>query len=160
MMISPPMDDCSLMKIALEEAEIADKENEVPVGAVLVKGTRVYRDHNRMIQKSDPTAHAEIEVIRMAARELGNYRLTGSAIYITIEPCLMCVGAIVHARVERLIYAARDERFGAVESLIRVFDLELNHKPEITGGILAEECSDLIKSFFKAKRHGEVPKRL
>ena len=160
MMISPPLDDCSLMKMALEEAEIAAKENEVPIGAVLVIGTRNYRDHNRVIQKSDPTAHAEVEVIRKAANEHGNYRLTESTLYVTIEPCLMCVGAIIHARINRLIYAARDERYGAVESLIRVFDLGLNHKPEIASGMLAEECSYLIKRFFKAKRRGEVPKWL
>jgi tRNA(adenine34) deaminase len=160
MMINPPLDDCSLMRIASEEAEIAANENEVPVGAVLVIGARIFRDHNRIIQKSDPTAHAEVEVIRQTANELGNYRLTESKLYVTIEPCLMCAGAIVHARIDRLIYAARDERYGAVESLIRVFDLGLNHKPDITSGILAEECSSLIKRFFKAKRRGEVPKRL
>jgi tRNA(adenine34) deaminase len=160
MMISPPMDDCSLMKIALEEAEIAAKENEVPIGAVLVLGTRIYRDHNRTIQRSDPTAHAEVEVIRKSAKELGNYRLNGSTLYITIEPCLMCVGAIVHARISRLVYAASDERYGAVESLIKAFGLGLNHKPEVQSGILADESTNIIRKFFQTKRKGEVPKWL
>jgi tRNA(adenine34) deaminase len=154
------MDDCSLMRIALKEAEIAAEENEVPVGAVLVSGDRIYKSHNRMINNSDPTAHAEIEVIRKAARELGNYRLVGSILYVTIEPCLMCVGAIVHARIKRLVYAARDERYGAVESLLKAFELGLNHKPETAGGILADESSDIIRRFFKKKRKGEVPKWL
>ena len=159
-MISPPMDDCSLMKIALEEARIAAKENEVPVGAVLVLGAQIYRDHNRMIQKSDPTAHAEVEVIRKAAKELGNYRLTESTLYVTIEPCLMCVGAILHARINKLFFAAYDERYGAVESLFQAFGLGLNHKPEVKSGILADESANIIRKFFQTKRKGEVPKWL
>ncbi len=154
------MDDCSLMKIALEEAEIAAKENEVPIGAVLVLGTRIYRDHNRTIQKSDPTAHAEVEVIRKSAKVLGNYRLTGSILYVTIEPCLMCVGAIVHARIGKLVYAASDKRYGAVESLFQAFGLGLNHKPEVQSGILADESASIIRKFFQTKRKGEVPKWL
>ena len=160
MMISPPMDDCSLMKIALKEAEIAAEENEVPVGAVLVSGDRIYKGHNRMIHKTDPTAHAEVEVIRKAAREFGNYRLVGSTLYVTIEPCLMCVGAIVHARIERLVYAASDERYGAVESMFKAFELGLNHKPEVASGILADESAYIIRRFFLTKRKGEVPKWL
>lgn len=149
-----------MMKIALKEAEIAAEENEVPVGAVLVSGDRIYKGHNRMIHNSDPTAHAEIEVIRQAARELGNYRLVGSTLYVTIEPCLMCAGAIVQARVKRLVYAARDERYGAVESMFKAFELGLNHKPEVMCGILADESADIIRRFFKTKRKGEVPKWL
>lgn len=154
------MDDCSLMRMALEEALIAADENEVPVGAVLLIENRVYKGHNRMIQKSDPTAHAEIEVIRDAAGNICNYRLTGASLYVTVEPCLMCVGAIVHARIGRLIYAAADERFGAVESLLNAFELGLNHKPEVRKGILADECAGIIQRFFQAKRKGEVPKWL
>jgi len=148
------------MKIACEEAKIAENEGEVPVGAVLVFNGAVYRDHNRMIQTSDPTMHAEIAVIRRAAKAAGNYRLNGSTLYVSIEPCLMCAGAIVHARIARLVYAACDERYGAIDSRIKAFECGLNHRPAVTSGVLAQECSGLIKRFFAARRTGEVPKRL
>lgn len=152
------LDDCSLMNLALEEAKMAAGSGEVPVGAVLVSGGRVFTGRNRVIADSDPTAHAEIVAMRSAAREMGNYRLPGSVLYVTLEPCIMCAGAIVQARVERLVYGARDPRYGAVESMVRIFDLDLNHKPVVHSGILAEQASELLTQFFEARRKGEVPK--
>lgn len=146
------------MEIALEEARSASDKGEVPVGAVLVLGAMVIRGHNRVITNSDPTAHAEIVVIREAARSIGNYRLVDACLYVTLEPCIMCVGAIVQARIARLIYGASDPRYGAVESMVRAFDLPVNHKPEISSGICADQASSLLASFFQARRNGEVPK--
>ena len=151
-------DDCSLMNMALEEAKKAAGCGEVPVGAVLVIGGRIFTGHNRVITDSDPTAHAEIAAIRSAAREVGNYRLPGSCLYVTLEPCIMCAGAIVQAMVERLVYGARDPRYGAVESIVKIFDLDLNHKPVVHSGILAEQAGELLTQFFEARRKGEVPK--
>ncbi len=152
------LDDRSLMNMALEEARKAAEADEVPVGAVLVTGETIIRGHNRMIMDHDPTAHAEIVVIREAARSIGNYRITGSRMYVTIEPCIMCVGAIVQARIGHLVYGARDERYGAVESMIRGFELDVNHRPGLASGVMAEEAASLMRAFFQAKRRGEVPK--
>ncbi len=147
------------MNMALEEALKAAEAQEVPVGAVLLAGGLVIRAHNRTIMDADPTAHAEIVALREAARQVGNHRLAGSVLYVTVEPCIMCVGAIVQARVERLVYAAADPRYGAVESMVRAFELRLNHRPVVVSGVLAGEASELMKAFFRQRRkQGEVPK--
>jgi len=140
------------MIMALEEAKRAAGAGEVPVGAVIVAGEVVVRGHNRTITDADPTAHAEIVVMREAARRLGNHRLAGSTLYVTVEPCIMCVGAIVQARLRRLVYAAADRRYGAVESMVRAFDLGVNHRPEVASGLMAEEASSLMKDFFRQRR--------
>ena len=146
------IDDRSFMKIALEEALEAYGEGEVPVGAVLVKGGLIVRGHNMAIQSRDPTAHAEIVVIRDMASRVGNYRLSGSSLYVTLEPCIMCVGAIVQARIARLVYGTPDKRYGAVESMLRGFELGLNHRPEVVSGIMEEEVRDLLRDFFSKRR--------
>lgn len=146
------------MENALTAAEAAKTAGEVPVGACLVdaNGRLVAAAGNRTISTCDPTAHAEIIVLREAARETGNYRLTDTTVYTTIEPCAMCAGALVNARVSRLVYGARDKRFGAVESVFRLCDSPLlNHRIEIVSGVLAERCGDLMSSFFRAKRGGD-----
>ena len=142
------------MKMALEEARRAGEEGEVPVGAVLVSGGRVIaRSHNRPIGLSDPTAHAEILALREGAGKVGNYRIPGSALYVTIEPCAMCAGAIVQARVGRLVYGARDPKAGAVRSLYFLLEDErLNHRVEVTPGVLLEECREVLRQFFQERR--------
>jgi tRNA(adenine34) deaminase len=154
----PKLDDCSLMKIALEEARTAAELGEVPIGAVLVLNDDVIKGHNRVIMDSDPTAHAEIVVIREAAQRIGNYRLAGSSLYVTLEPCIMCVGAIVQARIDRLVYAAADPRYGAVESMLKAFDFDVNHKPDVCSGVFKEEAGRLLTKFFQTRRDGGVPK--
>lgn len=145
----------SLMELALECAREAQAAGEVPVGAVLVdaSGAVVARAANAPIARRDPTAHAEILALRAAGRALGNYRLPGCVLYVTLEPCPMCVGALVHARVARIVYGAADPKTGACGS---VFDLaarrELNHRIEVRGGVLADECGALLKRFFEARR--------
>ncbi len=137
--------------VAREAAEIG----EVPVGAIVVdsEGRILAAESNRTIKNIDPTAHAEILALRTAALRVGNYRLTGSTVYTTIEPCAMCAGALVNARVARLVYGARDERFGAVETHFRICSsLDLNHRLEITGGVLADNCRSLMQEFFRARR--------
>lgn len=153
-----PFDDILFMKKALSEAERAFALKEVPVGALLVIDDEVFTGHNSMITNIDPTAHAEIVVIREAAKKINNYRLVGAALYVTLEPCMMCVGAIIQARISRLVYAARDPRYGAVESMLKSFDLDVNHKPEIVSGIMAEQAGAILKRFFKERRNGGVPK--
>lgn len=148
-------DDEKWMRVALEAAHTARLLNEVPIGACLVdpNSELLAKGHNRTVMDSDPTAHAEIAAIREAAAKIGNYRLTGTTLYTTIEPCVMCAGALVNARVARIVYAAADERFGAVETLFRLCDHEsLNHRLEISSGILAEECRKLMQEFFKVRR--------
>jgi len=140
------------MNMALKEAEKAAALEEVPVGAVLVCGSTVVKGHNRVIKDSDPTAHAEMVVIRGAARRLGNYRLVDSVLYVTLEPCIMCVGAIVQARIARLVFGAHDERYGAVESMIKAFDMGFNHRPQVVSGVLKEESEALLKDFFRKRR--------
>jgi tRNA(adenine34) deaminase len=146
--------DHKFMELAVEEALQASREGEVPVGAVLVSdGGVVARDHNRCISSNDPTAHAEILVLRAGASRIGNYRLNGCELYVTIEPCLMCAGAIVHSRISRLIFGARDEKGGAVESLYHILeDARLNHRVEVTEGVLAERCQEIMQAFFSARR--------
>jgi tRNA(adenine34) deaminase len=142
------------MRLALEEAARAFLEGEVPVGAVLVREGKVFgRGRNRPISLADPTAHAEIQALREAAAAAGNYRLPGSTLYATVEPCAMCAGAMLQARVSRLVYGAEDPKGGAVRSLFRLLDDDrLNHRVVVISGILAEECSVLLKRFFKEKR--------
>ena len=149
------MNDIQYMQIALEEAERAAERGEVPVGAVLVDadGRILGRDGNRSIEKSDPTGHAEINVIRQAGKNRANYRLPDTTFYVTVEPCTMCAGAIVHARVSRLVFGAKDPKTGAFVSCYQVgSDQKLNHDIEVTGGILREECGELLRSFFRSRR--------
>ena len=143
------------MRAAIEAACRAREIDEVPVGACLVgqTGEVIASGYNQTITRNDPTAHAEILVIREAGRILGNYRLTETTVYTTIEPCVMCAGALVNARIGRLVYGAPDERFGAVESLFNICNNDsLNHRIEITGGVLADECRRLMQEFFRARR--------
>ena len=146
--------DERFMAIALEEAEAAILKGEVPVGAAAVLDDDILaRAHNSPIALKDPTAHAEILVLREAARRLGNYRLTGATLYVTVEPCIMCVGAIVHARISRLVYGAEDPKNGGVASLYRILeDRRLNHQVEVKTGVLAGLCAELLSRFFKEKR--------
>jgi tRNA(adenine34) deaminase len=143
---------------ALRAAREAEARDEVPIGAIVVAGGRsVAVAGNRTRTDCDPTAHAEILALREAARVVGNYRLTGATIYSTIEPCAMCAGALVQARVERLVYGARDERFGAVESRFRLCDSEsLNHRMKITSGVLEGECRELMQAFFRRRRESKA----
>ena len=142
------------MSQAIAAAREAEALGEIPVGACVVSDNRLLAvAGNRTRTDGDPTAHAEMIALRTAARELGNYRLTEAVVYSTIEPCAMCAGALVNARVERLVYGAADERFGAVETRFRVCDSEfLNHRLEITSGVLADECRRLMQEFFKERR--------
>lgn len=142
------------MAHALEEARCALAAGEVPIGAVVVmEGAIVARAHNAPIALSDPTAHAEILALREAARKVGNYRLTGAAVYATVEPCPMCCGALLHARVARLVYGAADPRAGAATSLYQLLeDRRLNHQVAATGGVLAAECAALLSQFFETRR--------
>jgi tRNA(adenine34) deaminase len=147
--------DSDWMQEALVQARIAAERGEVPVGAVLVDahGGLLAAGHNQPIGACDPSAHAEIVTLRKAALEVGNYRLPGTTLYVTLEPCTMCVGALVHARIERLVYAATEPRTGAIESAQRLFETgEYNHRPEIEGGVLADAASRLLTEFFKARR--------
>ena len=148
------MDDEFFMRKALALAREAERTGEVPVGAVLVQGgTIVGRGFNSPIASNDPTAHAEILALRQAAETAQNYRLEGAALYVTLEPCVMCAGAAVAARIARLVFGSRDLRFGGVRSKFRIADSELlNHRVEIVEGVLAAECTELMLSFFAAKR--------
>ena len=142
------------MRRALDLARRAAEEGEVPVGAVVVAGAEVLGEGwNRPIAASDPTAHAEIQAMRAAAARLGNYRLTNATLYVTLEPCPMCVGAIFHARVRRVVFGAKDPKTGAAGSAIDLFqDERLNHHALLESGLLAEECGALLKRFFAARR--------
>ncbi len=140
---------------AIGLAREAEEVGEVPVGAVIIdaEGKILAAASNRTIKNIDPTAHAEVLALRIAATRIGNYRLEGTTVYTTIEPCAMCAGALVNARVARVVYGAPDERFGAVETLFRVCDHpELNHRMQVTGNILADNCRRLMQDFFKARR--------
>ena len=142
------------MAAALDEARRGFEAGEVPVGAVVVvEGEIVARAHNAPLARADPTAHAEILALRDAARKLGNYRLTGATLYATVEPCPMCCGAALHARVARVVYGAPDPKAGAVESLYRLLDdARLNHRVATRGGVRAQEAAQLLKTFFEARR--------
>ena len=142
------------MREALDEARRGAAAGEVPVGAVVVMdGVIVGRAHNAPIALADPSAHAEVLALRMAGEKRGNYRLTGATLYATVEPCVMCCGAALHARVARVVYGARDPKAGAVESLYRLLDdARLNHRVATTGGVLADEAAGLLRAFFETRR--------
>ena len=142
------------MRLALGQARRADAAGEVPVGAVVVfDGQVVGRGFNQPIGAVDPTAHAEIVALRDAARGVGNYRLTNAVMYVTIEPCLMCVGALVHARIGTLVFGAAEPKAGAVVSTVRALEIPtLNHKVEAIGGVLEDDCRDMVQAFFKTRR--------
>jgi tRNA(adenine34) deaminase len=145
--------DARFMRLALAQAGRAAIRGEVPIGAVIVQdGKVIARGYNRPISRRDPTAHAEIVAIRLAAQKAGNYRLTGCDLYVTVEPCAMCLGAILNARIRRLIYGADDPKAGAVRSIIRFPVEKTNHRLEIVSGVLAEDAAALLRSFFRARR--------
>ncbi|MFQ5828095.1 MAG: tRNA adenosine(34) deaminase TadA [Candidatus Methylomirabilia bacterium] len=146
--------DDEFMREALAEARCALSADEVPIGAVVVlDGEVIGRGYNAPIGQQDPTAHAEIVALREAAFKRGNYRLTGTALYVTVEPCPMCAGACLQARVERLVYGAADPKAGAAASVYRLLDdSRLTHQVQVRGGVLAEECAALLEGFFRARR--------
>ncbi|MGH9344112.1 MAG: tRNA adenosine(34) deaminase TadA [Terriglobia bacterium] len=142
------------MQAALAEARLAAEAGEVPIGAVVAhEGAIVARGQNRVLRDNDPTAHAEIVALRAAATALGNYRLNGCTIYVTLEPCAMCAGAMIHARIDRLVFAAADPKAGACGSVLSVLNhSRLNHQIQLEQGILAEEAAELLRSFFRERR--------
>jgi tRNA(adenine34) deaminase len=143
------------MKLALDEAKLAYSKKEVPVGAVLVKNDEVISySHNQSISKNDPSGHAEMNVLRDAAKIMNNYRLNGTSLYVTLEPCLMCFGACIHARIDRLIFSTEDQKSGVVINNLNLQEESFfNHKISITSGILAAESSELLKKFFLERRN-------
>ena len=146
------------MRRALNEARRGFAEDEIPVGAIVVyEGKVISRAHNRPIHLHDPSAHAELLALRRAARKLGNYRLVECTLYVTIEPCAMCAGAIVHARVDRLVFGARDPKAGASGSALTVLNHpKLNHRVEVIEGILADDCAAVLREFFRKKRRAKL----
>ena len=152
--MQPTKIDIFFLKEALKEARAARKKGEVPVGAVLVLKNKVIgRGHNKSITHNDPTAHAEIIALRAASTKISNYRLNGSKIYVTVEPCPMCAGALVWARVSEIIFGAHDKKAGACGSLFNIANnKKLNHRIKITGGVLEKDCRSLIQKFFRKKR--------
>jgi tRNA(adenine34) deaminase len=148
------MDDREAMQAALAEARVAGDSGEVPIGAVVVReGAIVARGQNRVLRDVDPTAHAEIVALRAAAAALGNYRLTGCTLYVTLEPCAMCAGAMIHARIDRLVFAAADPKAGACGSVLEVLNHpQLNHQMQVERGILGEESAELLRGFFRERR--------
>jgi tRNA(adenine34) deaminase len=147
-------DDMHYMQLALAEARTSAEAGEVPIGAILIHGEKVLASaNNRTIRDNDPTAHAEIVVIREAARLLGNYRLTDTTLYVTLEPCAMCAGAIIQARIPRVIYAADDPKGGAFRSCFEILTSDkLNHRVDVTFGLLAQESASLLQAFFSSRR--------
>lgn len=146
------------MSLAIQQAEAAWRIGEVPVGAVVVdaQGQVVGVGYNRTITDSDPTAHAEVVALRAAAQHLANYRLPGLSLYVTLEPCVMCIGAMLHARLDRVVYGASDPKTGACGSVLDVGAVErLNHHTTITGGVLAQPCGDMLRRFFRERRSKE-----
>ncbi len=154
-MFNPLSTDEAHLRAAIAEAHAAEADGEVPVGAVVVYQDKIIaRGQNRVLRDHDPTAHAEIVALRAAGLALENYRLNDCILYVTLEPCAMCAGAILHARIARLVYAAPDPKAGACGSVLSVMNHpQLNHKVEITSGLLAEECGDLLRNFFQARRN-------
>ena len=148
------MSDADFMQLALEQAQRAWELGEVPVGAVVVKdGVVIAQGCNQPIGKHDPTAHAEIVALRAAAEVLGNYRLPGCELYVTLEPCVMCSGAMMHARLARVVFGASDPKTGACGSVVNLFEQgQLNHHTEVVGGVMAEACGAMLKDFFAARR--------
>ncbi len=154
--------DAHFMRLALEQARLARAAGEVPVGAVVVReGEVIGAGWNRPISTHDPTAHAEVMALRDAARRLGNYRLPGCSLYVTLEPCTMCTGAIFHARIARVVYGARDPKTGMAGSVLDLYaEPRLNHHAEIVGGVLAAECGALVSEFFAQRRRTQdLPER-
>lgn len=153
-MASVSQEDYRYMTLAIKAAMAAGEKGEVPVGAVIVKnGNILAAAGNQPITAQDPTAHAEIRALRTVAKSMENYRLPGTTLYVTLEPCLMCIGAIIHARVDRLVYGATDPKTGAVASLYPIgTDQRLNHTLSITSGVMEHECGELLRQFFKARR--------
>lgn len=153
--------DTFWLQHALKLAQAAESAGEVPVGAVLVANNEIIAEGwNRPISSCDPTAHAEIIALRLGAAKLGNYRLMDTTLYVTLEPCAMCAGAMVHARIKRLVFGSYDPRAGAVGSVFNILEeKQLNHRIDYSGGLLDEECSVLLKNFFKAKRHFGILKK-
>ena len=153
-MLIPQPEDLAFQRLALEEAQRAAQEGEVPVGAIVVcRGDVVAAAHNQRETLRDPTAHAEMIAITQAAESLGAWRLEGCTLYVTLEPCPMCAGAIVQARVPRVVYGAADPKAGAVDSLYSLLaDDRLNHRCDVSGGVLAEECGAILTDFFKSRR--------
>jgi len=148
------MTDLDFMRAALAEALLAVDAGEVPIGAVVVRdGAIIARGQNRVLRDVDPTAHAEIVALRAAAKAVGNYRLNGCTLYVTLEPCAMCAGAMIHARIDRLVFAAADPKAGAAGSVLAVINHpQLNHQMQIEQGVLAEESAELLRSFFRERR--------
>jgi tRNA(adenine34) deaminase len=148
------IDDPEAMQAALAEARLAAEGGEVPIGAVVVyEGAIIARGQNRVLRDIDPTGHAEVVALRAAAAALGNYRLTGCTLYVTLEPCAMCAGAMIHARIDRLVYAAADPKAGACGSVLAVLNHpQLNHKIQVEQGIAAEESAELLRNFFRERR--------
>ena len=150
----PNEQDLEFMQLALVEAQKARALGEVPVGAVLVSDNEVIATgHNQPISNNDPSAHAEVAALRAAGQNLSNYRLPNTTLYVTLEPCMMCCGAIMHARIARVVYGAADAKTGCVHSVLNLFDNpQLNHHTMVEGGVLAEECAQVLKDFFKERR--------
>jgi tRNA(adenine34) deaminase len=146
--------DNYFMTIALEEAKLAFDKDEVPIGAVLIKDNEVIaRSHNQRELKNSPISHAEIEVIEQASQVLGSWRLIDTTLYVTSEPCIMCIGAIIHSRIKRLVYGCSEPKMGAVKSIAKLLDInELHHKPEYKGAVMEEESKALLQEFFKKLR--------
>lgn len=146
------------MRMAIEQARLAADKGEVPIGAVLVRDGEVLAvAHNQPILARDATAHAEILVLRAASQACGNYRLPGASLYVTIEPCTMCAGALIHARIEKLVFGAREPKAGAIVSRSKLLEADyLNHHPAIVEGVLDEECSALMQNFFRARRQSDA----
>jgi len=147
-------EDKKWMSLALEQARKAEEEGEVPVGAILVKdGLLIAKAHNQPISTNDPTAHAEIQLIRAAGKKLKNYRLTGTSLYVTLEPCAMCLGAIMHARVEHVVFGAHDPKTGVCVSSENLMGAKcFNHKINLVSGVMENECRQLLKNFFNSRR--------
>lgn len=154
--------DLDYLRAAIDEAQAAEAAGEVPVGAVVVhKGKIIGRGQNRVLRDSDPTAHAEVVALREAGRHLGNYRIEDCTLYVTLEPCAMCAGAILHARVSRLVYAALDPKAGACGSVLAVMNHpQLNHRVEVQPGLLADECGSLLTNFFRQRRLTKAANRI
>ena len=145
--------DKYFMRVAMEEARKSSANGEVPVGAVIVFENMVLsKAHNETVKRNDPTAHAEIMAIRKACETKKNYRIPGCALYVTLEPCAMCLGTVIQARIRKLVFGAFDQKSGAVESIMKFPFDKMNHRVEIKGGVLAEECGNILKDFFKGKR--------
>jgi len=157
--MTSPATDLDFMRLALAEARAAEAAGEVPVGAIIVSptGDIIARGNNQVLRLNDPTAHAEIVALRAAGLALSNYRLLGCTLYCTLEPCAMCAGAILHARIARLVFAARDPKAGACGSVLSVMNHPaLNHRADVIEGVLAEECSTLLTTFFRNRRSAQT----